>query len=239
MRERREEWAARGGELQQAIQVAAEQMRTLAVITRPHNSCIASPASGSMEGERAWAFTAPAFAHVVSSGARARPAVAIFCPAGWRKRRRQGGAERSAKRSRQAAAGGAAAAAAPPQPAQQPAAPGPGSAAAPPNPAQLVPLRCSWPHPALLHLLTQQCWPAAGAAALVRPELPLPVRLGRQPNAWNAMLPSLSLLHPSLAAERQALLETRVGNSTPDGGSNSAALPLAQPNVLVGYEVCL
>lgn len=190
--------------------------------------------SGDMEGERAWAFTAPAFAHHVPSDARARPAVATYCPAGWRKRRRQGRAERAAKRPRQAAAAAAEQA---PQPSQQPAVPPPGSAAAPPNPAQLVPLRCAWPHPGLLHLLTQQCWPAAGAAALVRPAPPPPMQLGRQPNWWNAMLPSLSLLHPPLAAERQAQLETRADSSSEGGSSTVEASPLPQPNVLVGYQV--
>lgn len=187
---------------------------------------IAKSLFGAMEGDRSWAFTAPAFAHV--QGSAPRPAAAVYCPTGWRKRRRRGGGQGSDKRHKGAAAPPAA-----PLPAAQPGAAPRRAAAPPPNPAQLVPLRCAWPHPAVLDLLAQQCWPAAGAAALMRPAAKQHPQLGPQPNWWNYMLPSLSLLHPPLAAERQELLETSSGGV----GSGVEVMWLPQPNVLVGYEV--
>ena len=180
-----------------------------------------------MEGDRQWGFTAPAFG--TDMGAPSSSAGAHYCPAGWRKRSRRSSRRHgssSTKRHKpqpRAAAGGGAA----PPAQQQQAATLQGGPSRPPNPAELAPLRCSWPHPALLELLAQQCWPAAGPAALVQAAAAaaMPQQLGRQPNWWNRMLPSLSLLHAPLSAgqERELL------------ASDARVVPLPQPNVVVGY----
>ena len=185
-----------------------------------------------MEGDRAWGFTAPAFGTHMALGAPSSSAGAHYCPAGWRKRRRRGSKKEGGNNSkrhkvqpRAAVAGGAA----PPAPPQDHAAALQGGPSRPANPAELAPLRCSWPHPAVLELLAQQCWPAAGPAALVQAAAAMPLHLGRQHNWWNRMLPSLSLLHAPLSAEQERELLS----------SETRAVPLPQPNVVVGYEVSM
>ena len=158
--------------------------------------------------------------------ARAAPA-GIYVPRGWKlKRTRQASDVHGPSKRRKRAA--AAAASAAPQPAStQPSVPCPAA-----NPAQLAPLRCAWPHPAVLHLLAQQAWPAAGTAALVQQAAKPAASV---PAWWNRMLPALSLPHPPLAPERQLLLQAASSGGSSTGGVTVEALP--QPSVLVGYEV--
>ncbi len=182
-----------------------------------------------MEGERAWSFAAPSFAHSVAA---AEPlASATYFPAGWKKRRKRGRKQNGRKRHR---AGGSGV-----REAVVPVPPGPPSLArlapvSPPDPTQLAALRCSLAHPAVLNLLAQQCWPAAGPAAAVSRSLVAAV--GGQSSAWwNRMLPSLSLLYPPMSPQQQAAA------AAPGGAINDASplrtLPLPQHTVLVGYEV--
>lgn len=185
-----------------------------------------------MEGERAWSFSAPAFA--APPAPPAPTSGATYLPTVWRKRKRSGKKQGRSKRHRGGgsssggvAAPATAAAATPPPPVAS------ALPLLPPNPAQLAPLRCAWPHPAVLGLLAQQCWPAAGPAALLQRAVAAPRPAGPQLHWWNHMLPSLSLLHPPLP-ERQhlQLLATRAHSG---GMAQAQALP--RPNVLVGYEV--
>ncbi|KAL4857282.1 Mediator of RNA polymerase II transcription subunit 13-like [Chlorella vulgaris] len=179
-----------------------------------------------MEGRRQSTFTAPAFA-ALASFQPAPASSAQYFPAGYKKRERhekkRGGKKRRKGRHVVTVA----------VPPAQPAV-----IAVPPNPAQIAPLRCTWPHPAVVELVVQQCWPVAGAAALAAP-LALQ-QLGHQPASWwNRMLPSLSLLHPPLSElQHRALRATScsgaVHNSLP--GVQMQTLPLPQPNVLLGYE---
>lgn len=183
-----------------------------------------------MEGERAWSFAAPAFAHTV---APAEPlAGATYLPAGLKKRRRRGKKQQGRKRHKAGGSGAREAAAL--LPAALPAlgclAPVP-----PPDPTQLAPLRCSVAHPAVLSLLTQQCWPAAGPAAMVPCSMSAAPGCGLPTSWWNRMLPSLSLLHPPLSAQQQAAA-LAAGTSIGDAGP-LRAMQLPQPNVLVGFEV--
>ena len=183
-----------------------------------------------MEGARQWAFTAPAFASQGGPGAHAHAAEASYCPAGWKKRRRRGGKQPGGKRHKRPANATA----------PLPTPPVADLPAAPVNPAQLAPLRCSWPHPAVVDLVMRQCWPAAGAAALgilwpAAADALAPQHLSRRPSWWNGMLPSLSLLHAPLEMEQQALLGIGGGGSSSSGSPQAEQLP--QPNVLVGYEV--
>ncbi|KAL4452275.1 hypothetical protein ABPG75_007937 [Micractinium tetrahymenae] len=183
-----------------------------------------------MEGERAWSFAAPAFAHSV---APAEPlAGATYLPERWKKRRRRGRKQQGRKRHKAAGGSGVRGAVAPPPPA--PPACARLAPAPPPDPTQLAPLRCSWSHPAVLDLLAQQCWPAAGPAAVLPRGVAAAAGCAPATPWWNRMLPSLSLLHPPLSVQRQAEA-VAAGSSNSDAGA-LRALPLPRPNVLVGYE---
>jgi hypothetical protein len=187
-----------------------------------------------MEGERAWAFAPPAWAAPPAPPAPA--AGAAYLPAGAKKRRRKGrkhgGRGKRHRGSGEASGGGAGAAAAP-------AAAAPGLPLQPANPTQLAPLRCAWPHPAVLDLLAQQCWPAAGPAALVQRATAAAggSPLGPQPAWWNRMLPSLSLLHPPLLERQHLELLAGRGGGSSSSSSKMQAQALPRPNLLVGYEV--
>lgn len=181
-----------------------------------------------MEGERAWSFASPAFVHSVE---RAQPlAGAAYLPEGRRKRRRRGRIQQGRKRHKAAGGSGVSEAVAPLLPAFSRRAP-----ATPPDPTQLAPLRCSLAHPAVLNLFAQQCWPAAGQAALLPCSIGAEARSARPAAWWNRMLPSLSLLHPPLTAQQQ-VAAAAAGSAGGDIGL-PRALPLPQHNVLVGYEV--
>ena len=182
-----------------------------------------------MEGRRFGEQAAPSWGAPTAHAARVPPA-GIYVPRGWKlKRRRQDSEGQGPSKRRKPAAAATLPAAA--KPAGQPSPPA--SAPRPaPNPAQLAPLRCTWPHPAVLHLLAQQAWPAAGAGALLqRAAGPA----AAAPPWWDRMLPSLSPPYPPLAPERQLLLQAASSGAST---SSATAEPLPQPSVLVGYEVC-
>ena len=221
----------RGGSLPRSTHGGAaqrsKQLRGFPMLCAPPGPPAVLQPVTTMEGRRAWALAAPAWgapAAAPPSGTPAPPA-GIYVPRGWKlKRRRQGSDDRGPSKRHRAAP-----AAAPPAapPTLAPRVPRP-----PPNPAQLAPLRCSWPHPAVVDLLARQAWPAAGAAALgPRPADPAAPALPW----WNRMLPSQSLPHPPLAPEQQRLLQAASDGAASSSGA--AAEPLPQPNVLVGYEV--
>jgi hypothetical protein len=169
-------------------------------------------ASVGMEADRQWAFTAPPFASCVEQGSQATQAT--YHPAGWKRRKRRrdrkhGGGKRSKEQlvpagqaDKLAAASGWSA-----------------SSAWPPNPTQLVPLRCTWPHPAVMDLVVQQCWPAAGPAAL------------------GTTLPAAAVApapYRPLQPSHNSFIDGSCGSASGAGLREAHDLPC--PNVLVSYE---